>query len=162
MRRAPRVVAVAPRRWVHCAEFKTFVPEFVGLRPRRWGARHLARAAAILLAVLIPGAFALDYLAAARQRDHHAAHQAELRQRVSELNRETAALPQERAAKLEAVHHDVRARQLKLVVSGPASVQAGGVNEYQIQTRDGNDQLVPATIVAAPATAIMSALSPDR
>jgi hypothetical protein len=69
----------------------------------------------------------------------------ELARAQQEANQAQARL----AGKLDAVRQDLLAKQLNVVVSGPAALQAGASNEYHVQTLNGQNVPTPAKVVAS-------------
>ena len=68
--------------------------------------------------------------------------------RVGVLEEDAAQLPKRREAKLKAAERGERDRHLLLIVTGPGTIQPGAPNQYQIQTRNLNDD--PAAAEALP------------
>src|SRR5207249_2611445 len=89
-----------------------------------------------------------DYLEARGvvDRQHDAA--AEARQQLEQTDRDMLAAVEGRDARIAAIHHAVRARELRMEVQGPHSVQAGVAADYQVRTVDLNGQPAPAAVVA--------------
>ena len=144
--------------------------------PMRW--RRWVAAAAVLLAVGIPGLLfgrnILGYFEERRAAERNDAQaQADLRQVIEQAEKENRLaieqaqvrinleeektsqaaqglhqVQERREQKIETVRHAQRERQLKLVVTGPGSVQPGAPSEYQIQTFNLNDQPTDAEVWA--------------
>jgi hypothetical protein len=117
-------------------------------KPVRWG-RWLA-AAAVLLAVTglgVPAAIVGSDVRRA-QRDVSAQENAiaEANQKQRDAQARVQSNFNEKQQKVAGVYDAVRERQLKLVVQGPAAVQPGAPTEYQIQTRNWNEQPVAAHV----------------
>jgi len=120
------------------------------IRPRfstRW-----AVAAALLLAVS-----ALGWPVFRAQQEYQSAeqvvrvHQQSLTSALRELEStraEARQAAQQRDRALADLQRQIRERELRLVVSGPRSVQAGAAAEFQIEARDLTGQLAEAEVVA--------------
>jgi anti-sigma factor RsiW len=126
------------------------VPVVTPLRVRPW--RRWAVAAVVLLALGGVGGpaawYGHDYVQTRHTVDAKQASLAQARVRLSELEREKSQVPQERQRRKEQIAHDLREKQLKVKVTGPASVPTGAPATYQIETLNLNDQPAPATVTA--------------
>jgi hypothetical protein len=107
---------------------------------RTWG--RWAAAAVILLALAGLGAGGSwawhDYRTARGVADGYQAELAHAKTAIKDANDKLAAAPRERAEKERQVREAADRQKLKVVVSGPESVQAGAPNQFQIQTRNPN------------------------
>jgi hypothetical protein len=117
-------------------------------RPQRSRAWRRWVAAAILLLTLsgVAGAafwLGVDYREASAVAERQESAVAEARKEQSEIRNQWDGLPALERAKIEAVLHAQREKEVKLKVTGPATVQAGASAEFHIQTENLND--VPAT-----------------
>src|SRR5436190_1741258 len=72
---------------------------------------------------------------------------ADARQGISAAEEDRVLAEKERDEQIKQVHDAVKARELRLVVSGPRAVQSGAPAEYQVRTYDLNGQPVPARLV---------------
>jgi hypothetical protein len=134
-------------------------------RPRR-GVRW-AVAAAVLLAVAglaIPAVrTGRDYVHAKNQIARHDEAVADARQRISKAEQELGEAARSRDTQIEEIRNALKARELKVVVTGPRSVESGAPTDYQVRTYDFNGQPAAARIVArvadeaAAATGVVSA-----
>jgi hypothetical protein len=104
--------------------------------PRRW--TGWVAAAAVLLALAPAALFgsraASDYLEARRVASQHAQAIARARAEMDATSRQLAKAARERDQAIEAIRKEVRDRELRLVVSGPRTVQAGATAEYLVRT----------------------------
>jgi hypothetical protein len=82
-------------------------------------------------------------LAKTRQDVIHAA-----RQEVEDAQKAFEQLDREQQAEWKDFAEAAKARQLSVVVSGPATLEPGAPNVFQIQTRNPNGQVVPAKVSA--------------
>ncbi|HEY1861786.1 MAG TPA: alpha-2-macroglobulin family protein, partial [Gemmataceae bacterium] len=110
----------------------------------------LARAAAVLLvlgALAIPvGVGASRYADAENVITAQNRAIADARQKQTELSQAMAAIPTQRETDLAALESKMREHQVRVVVSGPETLQPGAPNQYDIQTFNFNDQLVKANL----------------
>jgi anti-sigma factor RsiW len=116
---------------------------------RAWG--RWAAAAVILLTLGGLGAAGgwswHDYASARTAADGYRAQVAQAHQERSEALAKLNAAPQERAEKERQIQEAAARQQLKVVVSGPETVQPGAANQFQIQTRNPNtNQPVPGRL----------------
>lgn len=145
-----------------------FAPPTPAARPmfaRQWGG-WLA-AAAVLIAAAIPGLWHFSTAARLRRDVNEAqvvhraktqqynellAQQAAARDRLSERYAEASRKVQAGQANYRAglarIQNELKAKQLSLVISGPASVLPGAPNVFQIQTVDGRNSPVSAMVSA--------------
>jgi hypothetical protein len=137
------------------------------VRPKRTWPR-LAVAAAVLLAVAglsVPGYRAYDeYQSAARAvREHHDAV-AEARAVMARAGDAINDAARDHERQLADVEREIKARELRLVVSGPRVVQPGAPTDFQVQAFDLNGQKADAEIDArltdlAPRSNVVTAMS---
>lgn len=114
---------------------------------RAW--KRWAVAAAVLLAigVGVPGFWlARDYAEASRVARQNETVIAQRNAEMTDINRMMRDLPRERDGKVESIRQEVRDRQLKVVITGPATVQSGAPTEYRIQTTSLTGQPAPAQL----------------
>jgi anti-sigma factor RsiW len=141
---AESVTAAAPASIPFAAVARAPAPK----KPVRWG--RWAAAAAVLLAVTGLGVPAAIIGSDVRrtQRDVEAQEKTIAEAQLKQRNAQNAiqAAVTERHQKVTGVYNAVRERQLKLVVQGPAAVQPGAPTEYQIQTKNWNEQPVAAHV----------------
>jgi hypothetical protein len=144
----PQVVFQAPTEAIPAPTVR--MPQ----RTRRLLPRGLgkwAAAAGVLVAVglAIPGfRIGRDYANARAVVHDHQKTLTLARDRQKEAADALVAARNERDKKVEDIHKSVRARELKLVVTGPRTVQSGAPTEYQVRTTDLNNMPTPAQIVA--------------
>src|SRR5262245_31671893 len=125
-------------------------PATVPVTPRRvrWG--RLAVAAAVLLPLAGRGApggwYGYDYVQTRRALDGHQAVVAQARQDLQDVDNKTAVAGRELMRREQALLEAARERQLRVVVSGPETVQPGAPNKYTIATRNLNEQPVAARL----------------
>ena len=121
------------------------MPRRSAIRWRRW-----AVAAAILVAIGIPGWIigrtASRYADARQEAQLAEAKITAENEKMRRVEADLRLIPQQRDAKVAAVLNTQRERQLKLVVTGPGTIQSGAPNEFQIQTFNLNNQPADAEI----------------
>jgi hypothetical protein len=116
---------------------------------RAW--RKWAVAAAALLMVGLGGAcfwFGRDYGQARRASVEHAQLVERINQRLRDTERQILDVPRQTQDKIAAIHQEVAEKQLKVIVTGPATVQSGAPADYQIQTFNLAGQSSPARLSA--------------
>lgn len=132
-------------------------PVLLPLRPKRPGTPRpwlgWAAAAAILLAVVAAGVPAYqarhDYLAKQNAVSAQVAELRKARQAREDSEKQVAELAAARDREIDEVRRAVRAREMRLIVSGPRIVQPGAAADFQVQTFDLNGQPVDADLTAA-------------
>ena len=77
-----------------------------------------------------------DYTEAQRRVEHQQEVMAQAHRDYTEAQQAWMQAPTEQARKIEAIRHDQRQRQLKMVVTGPDTVQSGAPTVYQVRTDD--------------------------
>jgi hypothetical protein len=125
------------------------------VRPRSKRSRTWVRwaiAACLLLALgglSVPAYRARqDYLNAADTVRAHDDTITEAREAVASASYELREAIRHREDEIEKIHHDIKARELRLVVSGPSIVQAGANSEFQVRALDLNGKPADAEIFA--------------
>jgi hypothetical protein len=78
------------------------------------------------------------------QKDKIAKAETEIRTTQEQLEK----LTEREQARWNGLQQELRDRQLKVVVTGPQTLQPGASNEYQVQVRNRNNQFVPARLDA--------------
>lgn len=125
-------------------------PAILSLAPARrrrstaW--RGWVSAAAVLLALSAPAWVGWDYTRARHELGRHQSAQAALRDQADALGAEFALLDQKQRDQQEALAQQAAEQELNLTVSGPRTIQPGVPSEYQLLTRNGLGETVPARI----------------
>jgi hypothetical protein len=124
-------------------------PERPRVRSVRLVWHRLALAASLLLAL---GGSAVwvsrDYSAARHTIAHQEEAVAGARSTMQEVERDLNAAAENRDRQIEAVHQAEKARELRLVVTGPGNVQPGAPADYLVRAYDLNTQPTSANIIA--------------
>lgn len=119
-------------------------------RPVRW--QPWAAAAAVLLAVAgLGSALGLagrDYAVAGRVAQEKEDALADARDAVKSANEELRIAAHERDQRIEEVRHNVRARELRVEVQGPQTIQAGAPADFLVRTLDLNGNPAAADVYA--------------
>jgi hypothetical protein len=127
------------------------VPGERGSRKRRAWTRW-AVAAGLLLALggaAVPAAhYGRTYVDARARVEAQERTVAEAHTRLHEAEQELADAARQRDKQIEEIRHQVKARELKMEVRGPRTVQSGAPTEYQVLTYDLNGQPAAARIEA--------------
>src|SRR5207244_2636567 len=144
----PGVRFVAPE--TPAPEAASEPPIVTPLPVRPW--RRWAAAAVVLLALGGVGGpaawYGRDYYQTQRTADAKHAALAQARAQLNDLENKQRQVPQERQRRKEQIAEDLRAKQLKVKVTGPASVPTGAPANYQIETFNLHDQPTTATVTA--------------
>ncbi len=145
----PEVRFVAPE-----APVAETPPATLPLVPQRRARPWLRWAVAAIVLLALGGIggpaawYGHDYLQTQRTAD---AGQAALTQALAKLNTlesQQRFIPQERHLRKQQIADELRAKQLKVMVTGPASVPIGAPATYQIETLTLNDQPAEAAVTA--------------
>lgn len=116
----------------------------------RW--TYLATAAALLLAIGVGGWFGIrarnECLAANRVVQNASAMLVDAESLHAEASKETVEILTERDKAIRAIAEETRARELRLVVTGPRYVQPGAAAEYYVRAFDLNERPVDAQFTA--------------
>jgi hypothetical protein len=126
------------------------VPLVAPLPARRWP-RWLAAAVVLLALGGIGGPaawYGRDYLQTRHLVEAREAEQVRADARLKDLEKELARMPQEQKQRHEEIARALREKQIKIAVTGPASMPIGAPSHYQIETRDLNDRLTDARVEA--------------
>src|SRR5262249_27282798 len=113
-------------------------------QPRRFAWRAWLSAAAVLLALSVPGWFSRDYLSARHDLARSEFDNARARHDRDDVNQQLALLDQDEQAKAQDLEQQVRQQERNITVIGPRTLQSGSPNDYWIEIRDGLEREVPA------------------
>lgn len=139
------------------------------VRPHLQPPRSLTRWAVAAAVLVAAGAAAVplyrarqEVLAARQAVETHDRVVADARRQVEEAQRQVNAAAVERDRKIEEVRKAAQDRQLRLIVSGPRTIQPGAPAEFQVTALDLHGQPAEAEVLARLAPPRRSATSATR
>ena len=108
-----------------------------------------AVAAVLTLGIGVPAGVGIyDYIGNLTVVEHHRRHASRVEGEYNEKARVVSQLQAEGMAKVNQATEEIQKKQLKVLVTGPATLQPGAPNNYQILTQDNLNRPVEARVEA--------------